>query len=172
MTHTYIFALTAAFLAMLFDLKTGRIPNILAAVILISGLICRLFDMGIPGFFSFLAGASLPAVLLMPLFRFRMMGAGDIKLLMGLGGILGFPECLQLLFWSFIMGGLLAFLQMILVTGFRERFQYLIDYITYTIMTGDIRPYRRAGKRPENFSFAVPVLAAVIVIIFRTLMMS
>lgn len=167
MNYAYLAALMAAAAAMLFDLKTGRIPNILAAIIGVTGIACHFMGMGVQGLFSFLVGASLPAVLLMPLFRFRMMGAGDIKLLMGLGGILGFPDSLHLLAWSFVLGGLLAAIQMALVTGFRERFQYFIDYVIYTIWTGRITPYRREGAGPENFPFTVPIFAAVAVMIVR-----
>ena len=150
--------------AMLHDLRTGRIPNVLFWTAAVTGIFYRLINLGWGGILSSVAGMALPAFLLMPLFRFRMMGAGDIKLLMGLGAIVGFPGILRLMLLSFVSGGIFAFLQMFFVTGFRERFSYLILYIGQMTSSGKPIPYRKPGRRPENIPFAVPVFMAAIII--------
>ena len=53
---------------------------------------------------AFAAGSLLPLALLAVLFWFRMLGAGDIKLLSALGGLMGASAVLQCIFWSFLFG--------------------------------------------------------------------
>ncbi|HAE44847.1 MAG TPA: hypothetical protein DCG37_04525 [Lachnospiraceae bacterium] len=148
--------------AMICDLKSRRIPNLLVLSAALTGAAAHGLDGGAYGIFRSLEGCLVP-VLLIPLFRFRMMGAGDIKLLMSLGAIVGYPGIVCLLFWSFMIGAVCALLIMIFVTGVRERIRYFLGYMYRYLRTGQIRPYRIPGKRPENFPFAVPVFAASIV---------
>ncbi len=81
-----------SFLALLFDLATDRIPNYLVAAELICGLAYQLYIFGPMGILSFFGGIAVPFVLSYALFLFRMIGAGDIKLLMALGSVAGFPR--------------------------------------------------------------------------------
>ena len=60
------------------------------------------------GVLQFFAGSSIPIVCLFSLFYFRMLGAGDIKLLSVLGGILGARAAFHLMFLSFFFGGILS----------------------------------------------------------------
>lgn len=163
MNHQLILTLTTAGAAMLFDIGSGRIPNPLVLTAAMTGLVYQVMTTGPMGILHFSTGMIIPAILLMPLFRFRMMGAGDIKLLMVLGGIVGFPDILRLMVLSIVAGGIVALVRMIFVTGFRERFLYLFRYVVETGKSNKIAPYRKPGKRPENFPFAVPVFAATVI---------
>ena len=162
MSALFLMTFFTAGAAMLCDLKMGRIPNALVLTAAVTGLFYQLIHAGPMGILHCLGGILLPLVLLIPLFRFRMMGAGDIKLLMGLGGMVGFPAVWRLVFWSFAAGGAAALMKMIFVTGFKERFRYLFSYLAQAGRSGQALPYRREGRRPENFPFAVSVFAAVI----------
>ena len=144
--------------AMLTDLRTGRIPNTLIVTAALAGLASQIASAGAMGILHFLAGASIPALLLVPLFRF---------LLMVLGGMVGFPEVLDLCLWSFVVGGIVAVCKMIFVTGVKERLLYLLRYVRDTGRSGKIVPYRKPGRRPENFPFAVPVFAAAVLVVGR-----
>ena len=74
-----------SFSAMFFDLTTDKIPNYLVVLELAGGLVYQLYIFGAIGILSFLGGIAVPFVLSYALFLFRMIGAGDIKLLMALG---------------------------------------------------------------------------------------
>ena len=148
--------------AMICDIKSGRIPNILVITAALTGTAAHGLAGGMHDILLSLTGILVP-LLLLPLFRFRMMGAGDIKLLMSLGAIVGYPGIFRLMFWSFVAGGVYALLIMIFVTRARERIRYFLDYLLNYMSTGQIRPYRIPGRRPENFPFAVPVFAASII---------
>ena len=159
--------LVTAGTALCFDLRTGRIPNILTLVSSVTGLLLQTMGSGTFGIADFILGTTIPLVILLPLFRFRMMGAGDIKLLMALGGIAGFSGMLRIMLWSFVAGGIAAFIRMIRAAGFRERFHYLYRYVLETRRSGRITPYRKKGKRPENFPFSVPVFIAAVIVVGR-----
>ena len=78
-------ALMTVTVAVCMDLMQEKVDNgwILAAWVL--GLGYQIGAGGGPGIARFLAGAALPLLLLYILFRFRMLGAGDIKLLSAVG---------------------------------------------------------------------------------------
>lgn len=81
---TFFGALTAA----CFDLETRRIPN--ALVLFLWGTaICLTFTGNGNGVKTVAAGAFLPVIFLWPLFKLRALGAGDIKLLSGIGALAG-----------------------------------------------------------------------------------
>ncbi len=49
-----------------------------------------------------------PAAVLLPLFVLRLLGAGDIKLLMVLGLFMGFPAVWQCILRTFLAGGVIS----------------------------------------------------------------
>lgn len=71
--------------AVVFDVKTDRIPNILNGTGCLAGLLSQLMENGIKGAFGSLAGMLIPVGILFALFVFRIVGAGDIKLLAMIG---------------------------------------------------------------------------------------
>lgn len=153
-----------SFLAMLFDLVTDRIPNYLVAAELIVGFACQLYIFGPMGILSFLGGIAVPFALSYVLFLFRMIGAGDIKLLMALGSVAGFPLNAKLMLWAVICGGIISAVIMWRRTGFMPRLTYLISYVRDFIRTGERKPYRKEGGGAENFHFSVAIFAAVLVL--------
>lgn len=78
MSSLFLLAVTGA--AVLWDIRTGKVPNFLIAAGLGTASWFRLTELGIFGFWRFLGGSALPLLLLAVLFYFRMLGAGDIKL--------------------------------------------------------------------------------------------
>lgn len=72
-------------MAVFYDLKSFRIPNRLNAVLTVLGLFTSLVYGGV-GYFGYGAiGVILPFFILYFLFYVRIVGAGDIKLLCGIG---------------------------------------------------------------------------------------
>jgi len=86
--------------ALVTDLQHQRIPNKLCLLALLCGLVLQTGFGQWQGLLSAFYGASLALVLLLPTFYFRMLGAGDVKLMIGVGALVG-P---QLLLWSLVYG--------------------------------------------------------------------
>lgn len=113
------------------------------------------------GVLQFFAGSSIPIVCLFPLFYFRMLGAGDIKLLSVLGGLLGARAAFHLMFLSFFFGGILSLGLLVSSGTLMVRLRYFADYFRIYVKNRERRPYRQTGEQAENFHFTLPVLLGV-----------
>jgi len=82
--------------ALYFDLRYQRIPNQLCLLALLSGILLQTGFGQWQGLVTACYGAGLALLLLLPAFYFRILGAGDVKLMVGVGALLG-P---QFLLWS------------------------------------------------------------------------
>ena len=147
--------------AAVMDLRWRRISNVFLGGCLAAAIVL-IFRSGPGSIASSAAGGALPLLLLLPFFRFRMIGAGDIKLLALLGVLLGPRTILRCLFWSFAIGAVFSVGLMACCGNAGERFSYLIDY-TKSILEGrQRRPYRKEWDARANIHFSVPVLMTVL----------
>lgn len=109
----------------------------------------------------FLGSAAFPILLLAFLYYFRMIGAGDIKLLAVLGGFLGIRDLLHCLVWALFFGGVLSLLLMLYRKNLLQRFQYLAGYVSASVQKREWRPYRQKGDKSGEFPLSVPIALSV-----------
>lgn len=95
-------------LACWFDLKQRRIPNKLIVSGWCLALITTALDGGIPEMGNALAGASVGLLILLPFFAFRLIGAGDVKLMSVVGSFTGVAALMPISIYTFVMGGVLG----------------------------------------------------------------
>ncbi|MBQ0000015.1 MAG: prepilin peptidase [Clostridiales bacterium] len=143
--------------AMLMDLRTMKVDNGWLLFMLVPGFLTRLLTEGISSVPDFLMGMLLPFFLLIGLFYFHMLGAGDIKLLCVLGGMTGVRGAGILMLCTLFLGGIFAFFFLLFYGGVRERFRYFFSYVRDCVQNGEVRPYYQQGPRLENFHFTVPI---------------
>lgn len=101
-------ALIALSMAAITDLWVFRIQNRLTLPLLVGGLLYQTVAGAGLGWRLSLLGASLGFAVLMPLYAFGRMGAGDVKLLTGIGAWLGPALTAQLVWASFLACGVYA----------------------------------------------------------------
>jgi prepilin peptidase CpaA len=106
---TLLFALCAGWT----DWRTRRIPNWLTVSGMLMGIAANSTLGGWHGVKGSLAGAGLALGLLLPVVLLRGLGAGDWKLMGGLGALLGWQAMLFVLVVSILVSGLMAIVQMI-----------------------------------------------------------
>lgn len=95
--------------AVLFDLRVQRIPNWLVASAALAGLGASALPGGTgPG--GSLGGLATGLVLFLPLYAFRAMGAGDVKLMAAAGTCLGAAATFAAAIYAVALGGGLAVL--------------------------------------------------------------
>ena len=121
--------LSIAVVAVLRDLREGRIPNRLIVIGLVCGAVWQFAAAGQAGVVLFVGGCVLPVLLFGGLYYFRMFGAGDIKLLCVLGGFLGPMDGFRCIAVSVFFGGCIALAILIAGGGLRERLGYLAGYL-------------------------------------------
>lgn len=96
-------------IAMSYDMHARRIPNWLVATALIAALPVEIVANGLPiGPIWWIAGALTGAVMLMPGYLMRMLGAGDVKLMAAVGALLGPRGALEAVLATAAAGGVLS----------------------------------------------------------------
>jgi prepilin peptidase CpaA len=109
MTHQLELALVlcVAAIAAYTDMKTGRIPNVLPASLLVAALILT----GLAGWQSAAISAALFVLVFSLgtlLFSLKLIGGGDVKLLAAAAAALGWPDTAAFLLYTILAGGVLG----------------------------------------------------------------
>jgi prepilin peptidase CpaA len=151
--------------AVISDTKTYKIKNEIVLPFIILGTLSNSIKFGIEGFASSILGIAIPFICLLILFALRMLGAGDIKLLSALGAILGYPFIIYIMAYSFISGGVIAMIIIILRKNALERIKYIVDYLRQCMLLQNILPYsdftNKSDKGKFRFSYAILVGALI-----------
>ncbi len=144
--------------AVMCDLRSRRIPNELVAGGLILGGAYQWSVRGLGGVGIFLQGALVPLVALGLLHAFRLIGAGDVKLLMMAGGFLGPGGSVKCILCSFLAAGALALPALRKRGLLAQRMRYLAEYVRHYRQGGAWSPYIAPGENAAYVHFSIPVL--------------
>ena len=94
--------------AVVFDVRTRRIPNVLTLGGAAAALVYAAQAGGLAGVGAALGGWFLGAALFFPFFALGGMGAGDVKLIAAFGAWLGPADTVPLAIFASIAGGVFA----------------------------------------------------------------
>lgn len=156
----FLVPLTAA--AVWLDLKKERIPNWLIVSGLALGWCVQLIENGVLGIFWFSGGAGFMLLAGAPVYYFRMMGAGDIKLLAVAGGFLGPWEAVIFLGVSLMAGGCFAVYLLWKRRNLKERVCYFYCYVKKWKATGKWQPYLNDKDQNGRMHFSIAVLIGIL----------
>jgi prepilin peptidase CpaA len=106
-------ATAVAVTAAITDVRDRRIPNRLTYLAMIAGLVLQAAVHGWRGLLQSLAGGLLFGGVFLIFHLVRAMGAGDVKLAVALGCIIGPAGSWQVMFATAVAGGALAILVMV-----------------------------------------------------------
>jgi prepilin peptidase CpaA len=147
-------------LAVRHDIRSRRIPNLLVGAGMLAGLACAAAPggMGLPWA---LAGMGLGLVCLLPLYALGALGAGDVKLMAAVGGLIG-PHGMPLaLLWTLLAGGLLTLLVTLYHGTAMQMLRNVRDMLTCALWRLACREMPRlepaglsAGKMPYAIAIA------------------
>lgn len=151
--------------AVLADLKTGRIPNGIIAAGLGCGMFYQIFENGPAGAVLYLGGAALPVLVFAGLYYFRMIGAGDIKLLCMAGGFFGPSGCFSCIVRAVFLGGAISLALMLLRRNAGQRAAFFAEYVEEYSRERRWRPYAENAGEDAKFCFSVPVLFGIICVL-------
>ncbi|HEY9180222.1 MAG TPA: prepilin peptidase [Candidatus Baltobacteraceae bacterium] len=107
MTIALALVLIASLAGAATDLRTRRVPNVLAGALLLSGLALNAFSGWQAAAIDLLIVALVIAAGTFA-FSLRLIGGGDVKLLAAAAGTLGYPAGGNFLLFTLLCGGLVA----------------------------------------------------------------
>ena len=106
------------------------------------------------GFVSSALGAFIALVIFLPFYALRVLGAGDVKLLAGVGAFAGTAAFLNIALWVLLAGGILAVVR-IAITGHPR----LLLANMAAVMTGQFKPTQTLWRMPYAVAIAMGVAA-------------
>jgi len=111
------------------DLISYKISNHLILSGIIIGLVVNLYEVGWTGVVIWLCGVMAPIILLSPLFLFKVLGAGDIKLFSVVGSFYGVIFALKSIMVALIIAAILSVIHLIKYKQVFYRLHHLVNYI-------------------------------------------
>ena len=144
-----------------FDIREQRVPNWWCILACAAG-VCLTWQTAagkgsVWPLLLYTARLLVVAAVWFPLFRLRMIGAGDVKLMALIVGFLGFGTGVPVILYGFFIGAVLAFLKMLICRNLRQRLTFFFAYIRRLFLTKEVLPYYQAARDGKN---AVIPLAA------------
>ncbi len=112
--------------AVISDLRRRRIPNLLTFPMMLVGVSFGAARGGIPGGAWAVLGIAAGGLLLLPPFLLGGMGAGDIKLLAGVGAFAGPVDVFKAFLLIAILGAVIAVFQL-LIAGRAKRVRQIFE---------------------------------------------
>lgn len=152
-----LYAVLAALLAaaMWTDLRSHRIPNLLVALGLFGGLAGQAVVGGWSGLGEGAGGAAVGLAALLPFYLMGGMGAGDVKLMAGVGAFLGPIQTLAAVALTLVFGAVMALFVLGIRRGAKESAGQLREMTLSLALTR--RPVTSAETRLQ-FTYA-PAIA-------------
>ena len=156
--------------AVMTDLTKRKIPNSLVLIGLIVSLIGQCFITQGAGGLNWLAGVAVAFACFIPLYILRGMAAGDVKLMMAVGGFLGYPLIVTAVAYSYLAGGAMAICYILIKGRFRQLTQNLysliIDQFIKTTSGVDVYDGQVIKQSVGQMPFALAIAIGTFVTLF------
>ena len=161
--------------ALVFDLRERRIPNQIVGLALASGLLFNfmgpqtvsgnagLFTAtpGALGIFDAMFGTLAGLALFLPLYLVRATGAGDVKLMAGIGSFTGAGAAVNIVLFILLAGGLLALTRM-LWAGNSRRVMANVSVALGQMLPGSAGTFNIATHSADRMPYAVAMAAGLL----------
>lgn len=151
------------------DWRSYQIRNRVVVPFFFLGLGINFLQSGLPGLWSALAGAAL-MLLLFPLFALRALGAGDVKALMSIGAMVGYPAAGEALVCSLLGGGIAALWVVLARRNLTARLRQFLSYCKRCVLTQRLEEYDRDACSGGGFRFSFGIALGVLLMLIRRLL--
>lgn len=151
---------TLLLLALISDLREYKIKNSITYSFMIMGLALNMMHGGLKGMFFSARGIVLPVICLIAIYMMRMIGAGDIKLFSAVGAVMGAVFTLHALVYSFLCGGVIAALLILIRLNGVKRLRYLATYIKSCLISMQPLQYADFTDKQDGSKFHFSIAAA------------
>lgn len=129
------------FTACVFDYFRRRIPNVLIITYVTYGLIYEYLSMGIGGVGGYIWRLVMLVLIMFPLFRVGVLGAGDIKISAVTAAFLPLHGILYFYFYSLLIASVISVIILVKNHCLYSKLAYLMEYVKVVFMEGRINRY-------------------------------
>jgi prepilin peptidase CpaA len=129
-----------------------RVPNWLTFHLILGGLLFAAWCHGVAGFTWALGGAALGLALLLPLYAIGGMGAGDVKLLAGVGAWVGPAVTL----WAFVSSAMVGAVMAVLMVAWSG--DYVRHWVQFQAIGHEILTVRNPAKLAASAAARKPTM--------------
>ncbi len=151
------------------DYKEKKVPNYLNLIIAISGIIVQSLFFASSGVLWSFEGLALGLGLLIIPWAMYMMGAGDVKLLAGIGAWIGPGAVL----WSFVIGAIIGACVSILMIARKNRWSVAAENFHLATIKctnpklafSDLGSVKSLGDKAQLIPYGVPLTAGTLIVI-------
>jgi prepilin peptidase CpaA len=147
----YILIILLLTISLYTDTKAYKIKNNVIVLFLLTGLIINYVYLGVNGIQIWFIGFIVPFIVLFILFVVRMIGAGDIKLISAIGGILGIEFLINASIYIITVAAIIAIIKMIRHKQFRSRLVYFYNYVLDIIVTKKVGSYCELKSEDKRY---------------------
>lgn len=148
-------------IACYYDCRFNKIPNLLNAVLVISGITLNVYIAGLSGFYFSLTGLLLGLALLFLPYLVGGFGAGDVKALGGMGALLGPYALLHVFAYMALFGGGLALLYNLFNRQLWNKLNVGMNSVTATVLSRDINNLEAADDPIKTSLVRFPYVTAI-----------
>lgn len=156
-------------IALIFDLKEHRIPNLLNAIFIITGFGYNTINFGASGLLISIKGFSMGLILILILYIIDAVGAGDVKLFAGLGALMGSYFVLYLIVVTIFLTGIFA-LVFFLIKNWKSMSRTKGEFIAMQLISKKIFNRNLKGNINRTYFplmiFVAPSVLIVIAILY------
>lgn len=154
-----LYAVSAAFI----DLSSRRIPNSLTYGGILFGLGIGLLPQFEPSLANSLLGLLIAFAPSLILFALGSIGGGDVKLLTALGALLGYPQILDVLFYTIVFGSAWGITVIIWRGRVLDTLKGFRDLLVSLLYPGS---YKIVPVQDLSIPFGVPIAIATLWAVF------
>jgi prepilin peptidase CpaA len=139
------------------DIRERRVPNRLNVAILLLGLLLsHSWPLTTDAVAGSLAGVAVGMAIWFPMYLFRLVGAGDVKLLAASGAWLGLSGTVTASLVTALAGGLLGLVWIVVRQGFAPAFMAVAHALRAPSLL-QLRPFDRRDRVPYALAIAAGV---------------
>ncbi|MCT4685995.1 A24 family peptidase [Vallitalea sp.] len=146
----YVLVCILLILVIYTDTKNYAVKNSAILFFAAAGLIVNCVELGFTGLVNWLMGISLPILVLFVLFIVRMLGAGDIKLIGVIGGLLGLDFLMKSSLYMLIAAGFMSLVKMVVERNLIIRLKHFFNFVHNIINNKQIGIYDELNKEDKS----------------------
>ncbi len=158
--YVFIFVLFSA----IDDYKNSKVSNKLVLLTIIFGLIINVYLNKFDGLLFSLKGIVIPFVMLYIFFIMNLVPAGDIKLFMAIGGVIGIKYTIDIMIMSVMIGGIYS---LILILKNKNSYSINKIFIYFKSCIINLKLLKYDAETSIRFPFVPLVFVSYLIFIFQ-----